>query len=73
MSRAGNKGPRCYVCGVDNPAGLLVRSKGSRACYTARADHAEWDGVLHGGENEAEFYKTRELRWFTVRSWRFEK
>ena len=54
MSLAGNKDPRCYVCGVDNPVGLRVRfapdgAQGSRACYTARAVHAGWDGILHGG------------------------
>jgi acyl-coenzyme A thioesterase PaaI-like protein len=54
MSLAGNKDPRCYVCGLDNPVGLRVRFApygvlGSRACYTARAVHAGWDGILHGG------------------------
>jgi uncharacterized protein (TIGR00369 family) len=54
MSRAGNKDSRCFVCGVDNPVGLRVRfaphgAQGSRACYRARAEHAGWDGILHGG------------------------
>lgn len=54
MSRAGNKDPRCYVCGVDNPVGLRVRftpygAQGSRACYTARAVHAGWGCIRHGG------------------------
>jgi acyl-coenzyme A thioesterase PaaI-like protein len=44
----------CYVCGPDNPGGLQVPffpegTKGSRALYTARAEHGGWPGILHGG------------------------
>ena len=44
----------CYVCGPDNAAGLHVRfvadgDHGSRASYTARAEHDGWPGLLHGG------------------------
>ena len=44
----------CWVCGVDNPAGLHVPfeadgDNGSRAIYTAREHHAGWPGMLHGG------------------------
>jgi acyl-coenzyme A thioesterase PaaI-like protein len=54
MLLAGNKDPRCYVCGPDNPVGLRVQfdrygTLGSRASYTARAEHAGWAGILHGG------------------------
>jgi uncharacterized protein (TIGR00369 family) len=54
MSLAGKKDTRCFVCGVDNPVGLRVRfaphgAQGSMARYTAPAEHAGWDGILHGG------------------------
>ena len=44
----------CYVCGPDNAAGLHVQyvadgHHGSRAFYTARAEHDGWPGLLHGG------------------------
>jgi len=44
----------CYVCGTENPAGMHVPfspdgPNGSRALYTARAEHAGWPGMLHGG------------------------
>jgi acyl-coenzyme A thioesterase PaaI-like protein len=44
----------CYVCGPDNPDGMHVPFSpdgphGSRALYTARAEHAGWPGILHGG------------------------
>lgn len=45
---------QCYVCGAENPLGLRVHferlgENGSRASYTARAEHAGWPGILHGG------------------------
>ena len=45
---------RCYVCGPENAAGLRVPfvrdgTNGSSAIYVASADHAGWNGVLHGG------------------------
>ena len=44
----------CYVCGPDNASGLHVPfvpdgAHGSRAVYTARAEHCGWPGLLHGG------------------------
>ncbi len=44
----------CYVCGPENPCGLRVPffadgPHGSRALYTARAEHGGWPGMLHGG------------------------
>jgi acyl-coenzyme A thioesterase PaaI-like protein len=44
----------CYVCGPGNDSGLQVPffvdgAHGSRALYTARAEHAGWPGILHGG------------------------
>jgi uncharacterized protein (TIGR00369 family) len=44
----------CYVCGVENPAGLRLPFRkaedgGSRAEYVARPEHAGWPGVIHGG------------------------
>jgi uncharacterized protein (TIGR00369 family) len=44
----------CYVCGSDNPKGLHVPFSpdgptGSRAVYTAQAEHEGWQGILHGG------------------------
>jgi acyl-coenzyme A thioesterase PaaI-like protein len=44
----------CYVCGPRNASGLQVPffrdgENGSRAVYTARAEHAGWPGILHGG------------------------
>ena len=54
MPLLGKKSSQCYVCGAENAMGLRVRfgrhgAQGSRGCYTARAEHAGWDGVLHGG------------------------
>jgi uncharacterized protein (TIGR00369 family) len=54
MSPVEKKSSKCYVCGPDNPMGLRVEfgphgAQGSRACYTALAEHTGWDGVLHGG------------------------
>lgn len=48
------KDSKCYVCGPDNALGLQVPfsrdgSQGSIARYTARAEHAGWNGILHGG------------------------
>ena len=44
----------CYVCGPENASGLHVPfvadgAHGSRASYTARAEHCGWPGLLHGG------------------------
>jgi uncharacterized protein (TIGR00369 family) len=44
----------CYVCGTDNALGLRVPFAplgidGSHAVYVARAEHAGWSDVLHGG------------------------
>ena len=44
----------CYVCGPENANGLHVPfvsdgAHGSRASYTARAEHCGWPGLLHGG------------------------
>ena len=44
----------CYVCGPENPIGLQVKfipdgANGTRAEYTARAEHCGWPGLLHGG------------------------
>jgi uncharacterized protein (TIGR00369 family) len=44
----------CYVCGVENDAGLRLpfrkdESGGSRAEYVARPEHAGWPGIIHGG------------------------
>ncbi len=44
----------CYVCGPENASGLQVPfepegDNGSRAVYTARAEHGGWPGILHGG------------------------
>jgi len=44
----------CFVCGRDNAGGLHVPfvsdgEHGSRATYTARAEHGGWPGLLHGG------------------------
>ena len=44
----------CYVCGPENANGLHVPfvsdgTHGSRAAYTARAEHCGWPGLLHGG------------------------
>ena len=43
-----------FVCGPDNAVGLHVPferdgPRGSRAVYTARAEHCGWPGLLHGG------------------------
>jgi acyl-coenzyme A thioesterase PaaI-like protein len=48
------KGNTCWVCGPENKVGLGVRfgpegENGSRAYYTARAEHGGWPGILHGG------------------------
>jgi hypothetical protein len=50
----GSKDSRCYVCGPNNPLGLRVSfspdgAQGSQARYTARPEHAGWNGILHGG------------------------
>ena len=47
------KGDECWVCGAANSSGLGVRFEpdginGSRAYYTARAEHRGWPGILHG-------------------------
>ena len=52
--RVNPKTKRCYVCGPENPGGLQVPffqdgPHGSRALYTARAEHNGWPGMLHGG------------------------
>jgi len=44
----------CYVCGPQNGIGLQVSfardgERGTRAEYTARAEHCGWPGLLHGG------------------------
>ena len=44
----------CYICGPDNASGMHVQffpdgPRGTRAEYTARAEHCGWPGVLHGG------------------------
>jgi uncharacterized protein (TIGR00369 family) len=44
----------CYVCGIENEAGLRLPfrkddSGGSRAEYVARPEHAGWPGIIHGG------------------------
>ncbi len=44
----------CYVCGLENESGLRIpfRKAGegaSRAEYIARAEHAGWPTVIHGG------------------------
>lgn len=54
MPLLGSKDSKCYVCGSDNPLGLRVPfspdgESGSQASYTARAEHAGWNGILHGG------------------------
>lgn len=54
MSLPASKNSRCYVCGPDNPFGLMVPFRregpqGSQARYTARPEHGGWGGILHGG------------------------
>ncbi|PSH03864.1 MAG: thioesterase [Acidobacteria bacterium] len=54
MSLDVSKNSNCYVCGADNPLGLQVPfspdgTQGSQGRYTARAEHAGWNGILHGG------------------------
>ncbi len=44
----------CYVCGLENESGLRIpfrkaREGASRAEYIARAEHAGWPTVIHGG------------------------
>ena len=44
----------CYVCGPNNAVGFHVPfapdgERGSRAHYTAIAEHCGWPGLLHGG------------------------
>lgn len=44
----------CYVCGLENDRGLRIPFKkdgegASRADYVARAEHAGWPTVIHGG------------------------
>ncbi|HVJ04539.1 MAG TPA: PaaI family thioesterase [Candidatus Saccharimonadales bacterium] len=48
------KTKQCFVCGPENPHGLHIPffpdgPHGSRAQYTARAEHGGWPGILHGG------------------------
>jgi uncharacterized protein (TIGR00369 family) len=52
--RASDEYRGCYVCGVENDAGLRLPFRkdeggGSRADYVARPEHAGWPGVIHGG------------------------
>jgi acyl-coenzyme A thioesterase PaaI-like protein len=54
MPLAGAKDSRCYVCGPNNPLGFRASfspdgAQGSRARYTARPEHAGWNGIPHGG------------------------
>ena len=44
----------CYICGPHNAVGFHIQffpdgPHGTRAEYTARAEHCGWPGVLHGG------------------------
>ena len=44
----------CYVCGPENTVGFQLPfardgDHGSRAVYTALAEHCGWPGLLHGG------------------------
>ncbi len=44
----------CFGCGQENPLGLRVPfqplgDNGSQGRYTARQEHAGWNGILHGG------------------------
>ncbi|MGA2960938.1 MAG: PaaI family thioesterase [Candidatus Korobacteraceae bacterium] len=52
--RVNSKTKLCYVCGPENTRGMQVPffadgPHGSRALYTARAEHSGWPGMLHGG------------------------
>ena len=52
--RLGLETKNCFVCGPNNASGLKVPfvpdgDHGSRAAYTARAEHCGWPGLLHGG------------------------
>jgi acyl-coenzyme A thioesterase PaaI-like protein len=52
--KLGDDTSHCYACGQENPQGLRVAfapdgGQGSRATYTARAEHDGWPGILHGG------------------------
>jgi acyl-coenzyme A thioesterase PaaI-like protein len=54
LERGDDTSSECFVCGRDNPHGLGIPfapegENGSSARYTARAEHAGWPGVLHGG------------------------
>ncbi len=54
LERGNDTSSECFVCGRDNPHGLGIHfapegDNGSSARYTARAEHAGWPGVLHGG------------------------
>src|SRR5512142_1843890 len=54
LERGDDTSSECFVCGRDNPHGLGIPfapegDNGSSARYTARAEHAGWPGVLHGG------------------------
>ncbi len=54
LQRGDDTSSECFVCGRDNPHGLGIPfapegDNGSAARYTARAEHAGWPGVLHGG------------------------
>ncbi len=52
--RLNPKTAHCFVCGPENTTGMHVPfvpdgENGSRAEYTARAEHCGWPGLLHGG------------------------
>ncbi len=54
LQRGDDTSSECFVCGRQNPHGLKIPfapegDNGSSARYTARAEHAGWPGVLHGG------------------------
>jgi acyl-coenzyme A thioesterase PaaI-like protein len=54
LRRGDDTSSECFVCGRKNPHGMHVHfaregENGSCARYIARAEHAGWPGVLHGG------------------------
>ena len=54
LQRGDDTSSECFVCGRQNPQGMKIPfardgENGSSAHYTARAEHAGWPGVLHGG------------------------
>lgn len=54
LDRLSPKTAHCYVCGPENSSGLHVLFtreglNGSRAIYTAQAEHEGWPGIMHGG------------------------